>query len=427
MNELTRDRSGRWLLIAVALGLLVALTIAIPTTQASGDVGPVEVHTDEGVLLLNTGSDGDAWVKWYKNPSVPLDLETAVPDKTQTFTFNRCTLTGFQGDDLLSISPYSGDKVALVSNGFGVKNKGNCSTSQGQVNDGQKLIIALGGDIPDGTLIDVAEIDVEGKHNADLDWSVDTGVSDQEDLTHSNDNGPDSGASDNDIARIVVEEGFSSITLSPGGSSSHVAVAIEGGGDGDVPGKVGHYRTDLEVNQTLFHLQSSRTFEGELACLGEATEATDSADDVAEHVSVTRRVNKDVPECDEDDVIAYNLVIEAWDDGGVVFDPNLVGRLDTSYFVRIDWAPHTDPLDPPDRTISLDGGDSYHPVVACEITTLAVPRVPGAEPSPPSADDSFDHPDDAPWCLAGEQQVLLGDGTWQQIQWYDGLVDPNWR
>jgi hypothetical protein len=45
----------------------------------------------------------------------------------------------------------------------------------------------------------------------------------------------------------------------------------------------------------------------------------------------------------------------------------------------------------------------------------------------PDPDDIFIHPAGVPWCLAGQQQVLLDDGTWRQIQWYDGGIDPNWR
>jgi hypothetical protein len=432
MNELTRGRSGRWLLMALALALLVALAIAIPITSASGDVvvGGVNVELDGGVLLLSSGPSGsDVWVKYYEHPTVGMDPNTATPDAEQAFEFSRCTITGTIGDDLLSITgSMNGEDerdIALVSNGFGVKDKRNCSASQGEVNFGQMITFALGDYFDSSYSIDVAEIDVEGKHGADLKWLTDTGGSGGQEFPDTSDNGPDSGPADNVIAYIVYSDGFRSVTLWPDGGSLE-SVAIEGGGDGAVDGVEGDYRYDLDVNQTLFHLQSSKNFDGNLACEEEVSASGEVSDgDAAETVTVTRLDNKG-GDCDADDSIEYNLFI---DGDGVTFDPNIGDRVDTNFLVRIDWAPYEDPFSPPHRQISLSGDLSdLQDVVACESLVQGTASNSADDPDPT---DTITHPDGVLWCLAGQRQNLLSESTWpsaetpwQQIQWYHGGIDP---
>ena len=430
MSELTRGRSGRWLLIAMAMAFLIALTIVVTARNASG-VGPETIREDAGVILVST-APGDIWIRYYENPAEPLDVGDW--DYQQEFTFNRCTVTGTQGDDLLTFTGL-GDRgeVAIVSNGFGVKDKRNCSSSQGQVSDGQSLTIALDDRFFDSSIsIDVAEVDVEGKHNAALDWVLDNDNAGTEPLTLSADNGPDNGASDNEIARVSDSNGFRAITFSANtDASSLAAVAIEGGGDGTVSAIVGDKRYELGVNQTLFHLQSSKTFEGTLKC-GDFDTETGTTGEAAEKATVWRQENKGT--CDSTDVILYNLEIT---DDAVIFEPNIGGRTDLNFLVQIEWAAHSDPFNAPPRFISFDGVN-FAPVVACLYQSSE-----GTNPDllDPDADDTFEHPlldptepphpdtnPEVPWCMAGERQVLLGAGEgWQQIQWYDGAIDPFFR
>ena len=415
MIDLSRGRSGRWLLMALALALLIALAIIVAPNSASGGEVPggISVPADEGVILLSSGpGSADLWIRYYESSGSGFDV--TAPTAVQTFDLSRCNVDGLPGDQLLTITGSGGNgDVALLSNGLGVKDKGNCSTDQGRVNDGQTLTIELGSYFTNPNLvIDAAEIDVEGKHSTDLAYSTDTGPSGVIPLSNSSDNGPDSGAGDNEVAEIGDGTGFRSLTLAPDGSSL-AAVAIEGGGDGPVSG--GFYRTELGIDHgTLFHLVSTTTYDGTLDC-NEAV-AKDGVDgDAADRVTVTRQSNKG--DC-TDDLIEYTIVI---DDTGVVFDPNIGDREDTNFLVQIDWAPYADPFTPPHRTISLDGV-TYEPVEACS-SQDSEGSVILLDPDP---DDIFLHPTEVPWCLAGQQQVLLDDGTWQQIQWYDGGIDPRW-
>ena len=119
MSELTRGRSGRTLLIAAALGLLVALTIVIPTSSASGDV-PTTVTNDAGVILISTGpGDDDTWIGYYEDTGTEFDVSS--PTAKQWIDLTRCNVST-SGDDILEITGTGGNTdVALISNGLGVK------------------------------------------------------------------------------------------------------------------------------------------------------------------------------------------------------------------------------------------------------------------------------------------------------------------
>jgi hypothetical protein len=419
MSEITRGHVGRWMILAVTFATIVALAVVISARDASG-AGPVQVDEDAGIILVSTGpGNSNVWIRYYEDPTGPLNVNAATASQSITVN-NRCKVSS--GDNLLKLSSTGGSKgEGLVSNGLGVRTKNNCSTAQGRIGTGQSLTFELGS-MFDSTIaveaIDSVELDVEGKHGADLGYDIYDGNDVQvATLSNSSDNGPDSGTGDNEIKTLTGDDGanFTKITFTAIGSGAEVS--IEGGGDGLIGG--GLERTALGVNQTLFKLVTSQTFEGELDCNQSVTENGEDGDAAVE-VTVTRQNNKG--NCD-DDLVAYNLVI---DNDGVEFDPNIGDREDTNFLVQIDWAPYEDPFtpfNPPPRLISLDGV-TYEPVTACESLFDE-----GANDFPlvPDSDDIFIHPANTPWCMAGESQVLLGNEMWQQVQWYDGGIDPNWR
>lgn len=428
MTGISRGRSGRWLLIALALGLLIALAIVGAPDSASGTSHTV-VAEDAGILLLSTGPDkSDNYIEYYPDAVLPADDGTPATLGTpetprQPLISGRCdaVLDG----TLLSITPSGGNgRAGIVSNGIGVKARNNCATAEGRVGPGQSLEFALGSRFEGLSYqFKTIEVDVEGKFNAQLRFTLKTdgidGFTDNLELRNGSDNGSDSGARDNDIAVAGDPSGspFDTITFEPIGQSNS-EISIEGGGDGAVPG--GHLRPEFRVDdKTLFHLV--KTYEGELSCDNDSDEelGTDPGD-AAVRAMVIRQANKDGCPADGDP-IPYNLEIT---DEGVLFDPNIGTRNDLNFLVRIDWAPHADPFDPPARWISLDGV-SYDLVVACLSQDLSGGLDPDLDPD---ADDVFIHPADAPWCMAGQRQVLFEDTElWQEIQWHDGTIDPNWR
>lgn len=413
MSELTRNHSGRWLILGTIFATIVALAIFSTARNASGGE-PILIEEDAGVILVSTGPGGNTWIRYFADPTGP-NLDINDYDAAQAISVNRCKVS--TNGSLLELSRTGGNKgIGLVNNGIGVRTKNNCSTAQGRIGSGQSLTFTLGGFFSPDIYIDSVEADVEGKHGADLGYSLNNSAgSGTINLSNSSDNGPDSGTGDNEIAEISGAGGvnFTEITFTAVGSGAEVS--IEGGGDGAVAGGV--ERTALGVSQTLFKLVTSQTFEGELDCEESVSETATGA--AATSATVTRQDHKDT--CTNGtDLIAYNLVI---DGNGVLFDPNIGDRTDTNFLVQVDWAPYADPFNPPHREISFDGLN-YELVTACE---SQLDEGANDEPLFPDPDDVFIHPADTPWCLAGEIQVLLGDGTWQQIHWYDGGTDPFFR
>jgi hypothetical protein len=75
MRVLTRGRSGRFVLIATLLGMVVALAIVLPPGDATGQV-PAKAEVDAGLILMSTGPEaGDNWVRYYAEPIAPLDVD----------------------------------------------------------------------------------------------------------------------------------------------------------------------------------------------------------------------------------------------------------------------------------------------------------------------------------------------------------------
>jgi hypothetical protein len=170
----------------------------------------------------------------------------------------------------------------------------------------------------------------------------------------------------------------------------------------------------LGVNQTLFRLVTSQTFDGNLLCGDEKVPTSIAGDGPALDGLVTR--GSDLKSNDPCEAVPYIFQIQ---DDSVYFD-YLDGGEGAQFIVRIDWDPSdpiVNPIAPPIREIDYtdDGVENYVPGVACVSVSGGV----------------YVHPtdaagDDIPWCLIDHDIELTEDG-WQQIQWWHGQGDPRWR
>lgn len=449
MSVITRTRPGRALLVAVATLMIAALVFLGPSGNAT-----TTVTGDIGIVLLSTGpDDGDNWVRYYEGDygdpdGTDLGAEDWVEDNWkdhQEITLDRCLVA--TTNTILEITQTGGNRgLGLVSNGFGTRDKDNCATSNGQIKGADTLTLALGSmfdDLP--VAIDLVEIDVEGKQNADLEYRLDLeNPYEAYDLTNpASDNGPDSGPSDNEIAVIASTEGFRSISFRADGPRKAL-ISIEGGGDGPVVAGTESDRLDvnrerLGVNQSLFRVVTTRTWDGELDCGDPATAGNSSEDGPAESGYLVR--GDDTKPDDPCVKIPYTFQIE---DTNVFFDFEDNGE-GNRFLVRIDWNPGDySPVEPPIRQVDYynDGVDDYVDGVACTGSDDVLAEGPSIDfdyshpfstpesPIPDGAGSSFSDgtsdPVEVPVCLAGEQMVLTSAG-WQQIQWWDVTGDPRWN
>ena len=419
MSVLTRRQSGRVGLLVLAAILLAAMLVLIPAIDASGET---TVEAEAGVILLSTGPEtGDNWIRYFESPLAGFDVET--PDYEQYIDVHRCKVTTPTGDpgeaSLLTIaeSPSSTD-VGLVSNGFGVRTKNNCATSNGQISTSQSLTFSLGGFFDSTHAIDRIEVDVEGKQNAQLAYELDNGAeTGTKTINSASDNGADAGTGDNIVVVITGDttERFTSVSFSPTGNSKAL-VSIEGGGDGAALVEDGEERLYPGVTQTLFHIVTSQTFDGDLLCDEPRSPTAIAADGPAVDGSVERLDDlKGEGDCTTD-AVPYTFQIQ---DDSVYFDYLDSGE-GAQFIVRIDWKPGdplVDPISPPIRQIDFtnDGVDNYVDGVACTSVSGGV----------------YVHPtdgagNDIPWCLIDHDINLTPDG-WQQIQWWHGQGDPRWK
>ncbi len=421
MVATTRRQFGRFGLIAAAAALLASIIVLAPATDAADEF---VVTKDAGVILVSTGPDsGDNWIRYYEDPSAPLDVNAW--DQQQDIAVNRCQVSTTPA--LLAIEPSpAAEGLGLVSNGFGVRTKNNCATGNGQIDTAQSLTFSLGSFFGSTYAIDRIEVDVEGKQNAQLHYTLNNDAgSGTKAINPASDNGADAGVGDNAPAVITGDGPFTSITFSPTGNSKAL-ISIEGGGDGSLPGESESIRSDLDVNQTVFRVVTTRAFDGEFLC-GESRGPTSTDEDgPALDGLVQRGDNLKDDDCSR---IPYTFQIQ---DDSVYFD-YLDGGEGARFLVRIDWDPAdpiVDPLNPPDRLINyapdVDPG-AYVVGMACASLVFDSDL---SDPTP-KIDDEYEHPDVGgevvPWCIAGEQLTLTSSGEWQQIQWWDGTGDPRWR
>ena len=408
MAVLTRRQYGRIGLLVLATVLLVAMLVF---TSAAAAAGILYKHASAGVILLSTGPDsGDNWIRYYdEDDLVSFDVDSFTDE--QEIDLSKCKI--ITDDSILQISSAGGNQFGrgLVSNGIGVRTKNNCATGNGQVDTSQSVTFTL--NLPNPIFestyaIELAEIDVEGKQDADLAYRLDNGVEQVAPLNSSSDNGPDSGTGDNTLVSITPAEPFLSVTFAPSGSGREL-ISIEGGGDGPLAG--GSERAALGVNQTLFQLVTSQTFDGDLLCNGPQDPTSIAAAGPAVDGSVERLDDlKGEGNCEEDP-LPYTFQIQS---DSVYFD-YLDGGEGAQFIVRIDWDPSdpiVNPIAPPVRQIDYtdDGVENYVDGVACLSVIGGV----------------YTHPLGVPWCLI-DHQIELTPYGWQQIQWWHGQGDPRWK
>src|SRR5262249_47101613 len=245
-------RSPTWRAFVVATA--VAMTgsgVALGVTMTGAlSQSPTTVTVDAGILRLHLSNSGGSSVSY----TGPLSVGQALQPITISST---CGVT--TSGSLLSFASTGDQKglgLGLVSNGLGVRTKDNCATTSGRISAGQSITVALGRALGPNVRVAVAELDIEGKHSANLGAALDGGQPATYQLSNSADNGPDSGVGDND--RVVVTGPFASITLSPVGGE----VSLEGGGDGTfsqylAARAVGPIGTSLGTADTIFKLVGS--------------------------------------------------------------------------------------------------------------------------------------------------------------------------
>jgi len=417
--------------LAATAALLIAATLVFaPAIDAAEEPD----SRDAGVILLSTGpNDGDNWVRYYADPAASLDAAgnldiEAYTGDSQEIDLSRCAVDTDNSILHFSQSP-EGRGLGLVDSGFGTRERNNCSTSNGQIESDHSVTISLGDHfrspkVPEGQYIygiDRAEIDIEGKQNAELRFQLDDGSFRMLPLNPSSDNGPDAGLNDNIIKVIEPDSemtSFTTITLTPGPTTnSRALISVEGGGDAGggtypCPSDESCERDELGVTQTLFSVV--KLFDGVLGCDPDNSAAAAGGANQggrALDASLERTENWKLSTCT---LIPYVFQIEQ---DSVYFDYFDQDEQGAQFVVRIAWDPanvDVDPMNPPVREIDYSGvGDDYVPGVACETVTSG----------------AYDHTVDGvdvPWCLI-EQQLVLTEAGWQQIQWWHGKGDPRWR
>lgn len=410
MSVLTRRQYGRAGLLVLAAVLLAAMLVLIPAIDAAGET---TVEGEGGIILLSTGPDtGDNWIRYYESPEDGFDIDT--PDYRQSIDVDKCEVTtptgGVEETPLLIIEPSPQFKddagLGLVSNGFGVRTKNNCATSNGQIDTTQSLTFSLGSSFGSTYAIDRIEVDVEGKQNAELAYTLRIGTETEtrtKTINSAPDNGADAGIADNTVVVITGDtiERFTSVTFSPTGPDKAL-VSIEGGGDGAAPIETDKSRLYPGVTQTLFRIVPS------LLCGDDRAPTSIDEDGPALDALVTR--GSDLKSTDPCVPVPYVFEIQ---DDSVYFDYVDSDNVGAQFIVRIDWDPSdipVDPVSPPIRQIDYTNDGVYVDGVAC----LSV------------IDGVYTHPPGVPWCLIDHQIELTPDG-WQQIQWWHGQGDPRWK
>jgi hypothetical protein len=408
MGILTRGGFRRRLiLLAAALALAIASVIILPTGQSrAAEV----VEEGAGVLLLGVDSEGQSAVRYYPDADPGSGVLGNSTAQQLINVSNKCAVS--TDGSLLVLSESGGTRgIGEVSNGLGVRTKNNCSTAQGRLDQSQSLTFTLGGSsaLPEDVLIKSAEVDVEGKFDADLAFTAffeggsETGTIG---LPNTSDNGPDSGVGDNNLVTIAPSNYFTAIALYPDGGQ----VSIEGGGDGTVSG--GALRSALGTNATLFELVTVTEYDGIIAC-GETTDEV--GDGTMTALATLTRGDDNVlgkaggGECDVE--IGYNLSSSV---AGSVQTISFEFEEDElpSWFGSFTWAPETAVVPVPATQVDVDGDGpgGYADLEWCAGVSGGIPILPSGES----------------WCMVEQQSVLLGGGMMQVTQEVYGLTDPNW-
>ena len=397
-------------ILALAFGLVGGLLATAGVAAA--------VNVPRGYLYLDTSGDGNFTVDWY-------DVGDTSPSATQTVVVSSKCEVSFTGPQLIVITPTGGtfgSGIGAVSHGLGVKTKNNCSTDQGKVNITQKLKISLGSAFRESVSITYAEVDVEGKRNAKLGVTYSPGTSiDPITLSNTSDNGPDSGTGDNNIVVLTPSSGARAIEFYPvAGGTNDPAVAIEGGGDGELGSTL---RDSLGTNASVFELQE--TYDGILACEGVASAADGLLAGTFTRVETT---NDGVADGCDEPAKPYNLSVAG---AAITFEP--FSPLITANYRGDLTFDKRSPADPQlvlqyDR--DADGPDPTVNVQACNLRTAASSEVGifpelGTANFPDLTTMSNDSDGKAPtWCLVAINTVTLGGGEVLDTFVLFGTGDP---
>ena len=395
---------------AALAALIVASSAAIAVSTARAQSGsPGATSSDAGLLRLHLSNSGSS-----VSYSGPLDVPASQP----------ITISGSCGvttsGSLLQFTPNGGTQgLGIVGNGLGVRTKNNCSTSSGRIGGSESLTVALGSAFGHNVRVDVAELDIEGKHDADLGVALDGGATVTDHLSDSSDDGPDSGVRDND--RVVIKDDFASLKLSGIGGE----VSLEGGGDGTfaqylAAHAVGPIGKSIGTADTIFKL--TRTFDHAVDCKQSVMATVIGG--TARSARFDRGLNDGAttPDDCEDIGVTFQIL-----DVGVRLAKSTSG-LETgaeqavNARVEIVWAPQTAQVPLPPRQINF----------VFDTDPLAFENVKWCAGFDSTGD--VIHPPDSrfesgvlPWCLISEDVKLLADGRVKQVQIYDGSGDPMWR
>jgi len=395
-------RRNKLSIVIVVLSMLGALF-----ATAGFAIGHDPVFVDKGRLDLHTGDSGYT-VKWY-----PPGSTTAT--HTQTLKVNAKCDVSASGPNLISLTPTGGNgTVGAVSHGLGVKTKNNCSTEQGQVAEGQTLKISLGTFFNSNVRIEFAEVDIEGKRNAQLGVTFSDGVYNVRALSNTSDNGPDSGPADNNIIRIPAtgEKYTTSLTFKPvmAGTNSP-AISVEGGGDG--PNLINSFGT----NATAFKLVEE--FDGLLNC-GDSTPT--EGDGVIDAAITVTRGGQEI------------CVLKPYNDDSAgstaSFEPT--GQANAQFTATVVWPAESAVLPVPVTNIDFDGPTGTRPAEPAQwcggtptrnqdgtlTMAAATATTPFAFVDPPSL------PANTPWCLLDQDVTYTGGGMMQVTEYYYGSGDP---
>ncbi len=384
------------------------MTMIVGTASlAAGQDPPPPVASDEGLLVLELGSV-DRFARYD-----PAGLLLS----TQDITVQGCKVsldTG--GAVLVSVNPLpSNGSVGLFDDGLGVKVNGPgggngqpCGRADGP---DEGLVLDLAGDLA-GTTISRAELDIEGKFNADVEarlflggapvggvFTLSTGAR--------SDSGPDS--ADGDNYRWEIEPGaglvFDMIELTVSSATPSGAFSLEGGADGTAAGSLG-------IAGSAFQLVE--TFDGIIDC-GEPTFTTGDGT-TAPKATFVRGDDDDKNDDPCSQLIGYNLTSTV-----TATEQTVTFEFETeeapSWFGTFDWTPEAAVIPVPATQVDAnDDGLSDGPLIWClgfsgvDVSTgNPLPVMPAGES----------------WCLITQESTLQADGEMQVTQTIYGESDPS--
>jgi hypothetical protein len=396
--------------VAVAIGFVGAASL----TASGADPPPVELKQGRGTLALAlSGSSG----------TVTFTAVDGTEEVQQISANNQCRVTS-SGPELLTFMPSASGSptVGLVNNGLGVRTKNNCAVAEGRIGEGQALGVALGEFFADPAIVvDVAELDIEGKFGASLHVTYDGNSTKEFPLTTDADNGPDSSIGANTRVTIGSDANFRSVVL----RAASGEVALDGGGDASYQtylnaGQVGPLGQQLGTAASVYQLVSVETFDEAVDCLDEVSATLIGF--AADSATFVRDLNDGAESPDDCDDIGVTFEIQ---DEGVLLRKSSIG-LNTGQLeavnatVEIVWTPQAAAMPLPVRQINFEGdaNGTFEDVQWCS--------------SYDASGETWIHPvrsdgSEVPWCLISDTATLLVDGSVQQVQQYHGRGDPYWK